>query len=96
MNVAKLAYQAEYQGVLIQEAHMDENNDIILTTINSDTVTIPHEDLLRNQYYTTITTTDYPVAINNDLIPKPTHCPSCGAPLDHHKDRCEYCGTEWR
>jgi len=34
--------------------------------------------------------------LSEPLMPKPTHCPSCGAPLDRHKDRCEYCGTEWR
>ena len=26
----------------------------------------------------------------------PTHCPSCGAPVNSSRVRCEYCGTEYR
>ena len=26
----------------------------------------------------------------------PTHCPSCGAPVNSSHVRCEYCGTEYR
>ena len=54
----------------------------------TDVATIPYDDFHPNWYNYVTTCPIYP-----EPTPKPIHCPSCGAPLDHSRDRCEYCGT---
>lgn len=31
-----------------------------------------------------------------DKLDYPTHCPSCGAPVNSSRRKCEYCGVEYR
>lgn len=31
-----------------------------------------------------------------DKLDYPTHCPSCGAPINSSRRKCEYCGVEYR
>ena len=37
---------------------------------------------------------DFPPMI--DRLEYPTHCPSCGAPVNSSRHKCEYCGVEYR
>ena len=37
---------------------------------------------------------DYPP--KPDKLEYPTHCPSCGAPVNSSRRKCEYCGVEYR
>lgn len=45
---------------------------------------------------------EMPSSLNYDYSPMtdkleyPTHCPSCGAPVNSSRRKCEYCGVEYR
>ncbi len=35
-------------------------------------------------------------SLMTDKLEYPTHCPSCGAPVNSSRHKCEYCGVEYR
>ena len=35
-------------------------------------------------------------SLMTDKLEYPTHCPSCGAPVNSSRCKCEYCGVEYR
>ena len=39
---------------------------------------------------------DYDYPPMTDKLEYPTHCPSCGAPVNSSRRKCEYCGVEYR
>lgn len=39
---------------------------------------------------------DYDCPPMTDKLDYPTHCPSCGAPVNSSRRKCEYCGVEYR
>lgn len=39
---------------------------------------------------------DYDCPPMTDKLDYPTHCPSCGAPVNSSHRKCEYCGAEYR
>ena len=39
---------------------------------------------------------DYNCLPMADNLDYPTHCPSCGAPVNSSRRKCEYCGVEYR
>lgn len=39
---------------------------------------------------------DYDCPPMTDKMDYPTHCPSCGAPVNSSRHKCEYCGVEYR
>lgn len=39
---------------------------------------------------------DYDFPPMTDKLEYPTHCPSCGAPVNSSRHKCEYCGVEYR
>ena len=39
---------------------------------------------------------DYDCPPMTDELEYPTHCPSCGAPVNSSRRKCEYCGVEYR
>ena len=39
---------------------------------------------------------DYYCPPMTDKLDYPTHCPSCGAPVNSSRCKCEYCGVEYR
>ena len=39
---------------------------------------------------------DYDYSPTTDKLDYPTHCPSCGAPVNSSRRKCEYCGVEYR
>lgn len=39
---------------------------------------------------------DYDCPPMTDKLNYPTHCPSCGAPVNSSHRKCEYCGVEYR
>ena len=39
---------------------------------------------------------DPPENLMTDKLDYPTHCPSCGAPVNSSRRKCEYCGVEYR
>ena len=39
---------------------------------------------------------DYDCPSMTDKLEYPTHCPSCGAPVNSSCRKCEYCGVEYR
>lgn len=39
---------------------------------------------------------DYDYPLITDKLNYPTHCPSCGAPVNSSRCKCEYCGVEYR
>lgn len=39
---------------------------------------------------------DYDFPPMTDKLEYPTHCPSCGAPVNSSRRKCEYCGVEYR
>ena len=39
---------------------------------------------------------DYDFPPMTDKLEYPTHCSSCGAPVNSSRHKCEYCGVEYR
>ena len=39
---------------------------------------------------------DYDYSPTTDKLKYPTHCPSCGAPVNSSHRKYEYCGVEYR
>lgn len=39
---------------------------------------------------------DYDYPPMTDKLEYPTHCPSCGAPVNSSRRKCDYCGVEYR
>ena len=82
--------------------YMDKNSSLSFLGTYSQ---LPDEATLGDVVFVDDTSyyyTDKWLPINNavtaspqitEQLPKPTHCPSCGAPLDRYKDKCEYCGS---
>lgn len=82
-----------YKGTPVINCFTDKDDSIILQLESGTAIKMSQSDFIPI-YYTNVTTTD--IYEYDDYKSKPTHCLSCGAPLDYSKDRCEYCGTEWR
>ena len=44
-----------------------------------------------------ISSVDYDdCSLMTNKLEYPTHCPSCGAPVNSSRRKCEYCGVEYR
>ena len=43
-----------------------------------------------------ISSADCDCHLMTDKLEYPTHCPSCGAPVNSSRRKCEYCGVEYR